>query len=350
MSEATGAAIRRVARDRCPACGSEGEWRHERLHDRWFGIPGEWSLRECRSRECGAWYLDPVPHAEDVARLYQRYYTHGADGGAGDVLGRGTARRARLAYLAARYGYARAHDTPAWLAAAMALVPGRREHLDLSVLGLRAEWRGALLDVGCGSGVMLRLMRDLGWDAQGIDLDERAVTVALAAGLPARVGTLTSLDLPARHFAAVTSSHVLEHVADPLGFLRDCLRLTRPGGRLALTTPNAGSLGSRVFGSGWRGLEPPRHFQVLTVRSLTRLAREAGYEDVRVATSARLAAVIVRETLRPSIVGLSTSHQAGVPLRALASTFQVLERLCIPFWREAGEELLLTARAPGGRA
>lgn len=342
--------VRRVPRAECPACGSAGSLRHEALRDRWFGIAGEWSMRECNAPECGAWYLDPVPHAGDVPALYASYYTHGEDGGAGDVLGQGTPRAARLAYLHARYGYTFEPAPNAALAWALTLVPGRREHLDLSVLGLRAEWRGALLDVGCGQGVMLRLMRDLGWQAEGIDLDERAVQVAQAAGLAARVGTFESLELPAAHYAAVTSSHVLEHVNDPLAFLQDSLRVLRPGGRLALTTPNAGSLGARVFGAGWRGLEPPRHFQVFTMRSLARLARAAGYTDVRVATSARLAAMIVRETLRPAIVGRSTSHEAGVPLRVLASTFQVAERALLAVAPGLGEELFLSARAPGGGA
>jgi SAM-dependent methyltransferase len=308
---------------------------HAALTDRWFGIAGEWSMRRCRARDCGAWYLDPVPHADDVPALYERYYTHGEDGGAGDVLGHGTPRAARLAHLAARYGYAFDPVPPALLALALALVPGRR---------------GPLLDVGCGQGVMLKLMSDLGWQAEGIDLDARAVGVANAAGLRARIGTFESLALPAAHYAAVTSSHVLEHVSDPLAFLRDCRRVTRPGGRLALTTPNAGSLGSRVFGARWRGLEPPRHFQVLTVRALARLAREAGYTDVRVVTSARLAAMIVRETVRPGIVGLSTSHQAGVPLRVLASAFQMFERVLLAVAPTLGEELFLSARAPGDDA
>ena len=323
--------------------------RHEHLADRWFGIADEWPMRSCESPGCGAWYLDPVPHADDIPLLYRRYYTHGADGGSGDVLGQGTPRRARLAYLASRYGYRSAATPPAWLGWTLALVPGRREHLDLSMMQLRAEWRGPLLDVGCGSGMMLRLMRELGWDAEGIDLDPQAVAVAAAAGLPARVGTLTSLELPARHYAAVTSSHVIEHVEDPAVFLRECLRVTRPGGRLAVTTPNVAGLGSSVFGANWRGLEPPRHFQVFRASALARLAEAVGYDDVRVTTSPRLAAMIVRETVRPALAGLSTSHPAGVPLRSLASAFQMLERALTLVWYEAGEELLLSARAPGGR-
>ena len=339
--------IRREARPRCPVCGSSGSIRYEHLRDRWFGIAGDWPMRSCESPDCGACYLDPVPHPDDIPLLYRRYYTHGQDGGSGDVLGKGTPRRARLAHLARAYGYRIEPAPPAWLAWTLALVPGRREHLDLSVLELRSEWRGPLLDVGCGTGVMLRLMRDLGWDAEGIDLDPQAVAVAHQAGLRARVGTLDGAELAAGHYAAVTSSHVIEHVGDPAVFLRQCLRVTRPGGRLALTTPNAASLGHRVFRAKWRGLEPPRHLQILTPASLARLAGEAGYENVRVKSSARLAAAIVRETMRPDTAGISTSHQAGVPVRVLASTFQVLERTLLPFARELGEELLLTARATG---
>jgi len=324
--------------------------RHEQLVDRWFGIEGEWSMRSCSSRECGAWYLDPVPHPEDLALLYRRYYTHGESGSRGDVLGTGMPRRARLGYLERRYGYRTGFAPPAWLGWALVLVPGRREHLDMTLLGLRAEWRGPLLDVGCGTGEMLRLMELLGWDAEGLDLDPRAVELVNASGLRARVGTLESVTVPARHYAAVTSSHVLEHVRDPGRFLGDCLSAMRPGGRLALVTPNIASLGHQVFGARWRGLEPPRHLQLFGIHSLERLARAAGYVDVRVTTTARLAAVIVRETLRPEVAGLATSHQAGGAVRLLASAFQILERALLGWGSVQGEELFLTARAPGGTA
>lgn len=342
--------VRRIVRDCCPVCGGSGEPMHERLVDRWFGVPGSWSMRACVSTECGAWYLDPAPDPDDIGMLYQRYYTHDTGMATADVLGSGPPRLARLAYLARRYGYSISPRPPAWLGWLFELLPGRREHLDLSVMQLDADACGPLLDVGCGSGTLLRLMGDLGWDAEGIDLDPAAVAVALEAGLRARVGTLADPSLPERHFAAVTSNHVLEHVVDPREFLCGCLRVTRPGGRLALTTPNARSLGSRVFGARWRGLEPPRHFQVFTARSLARVAQEAGYVDVQVRTSARLATMIVRETIRPDTVGLQTSHQAGIPLRVLASGFQMVERALLPVWAEGGEELLLSARAPGETA
>jgi hypothetical protein len=69
--------------------------------------------------------------------------------------------------------------------------------------------------------------------------------------------------------------------------------------------------------------------------------------DVRVESSARLSAAICRESLRPEVVRLADSHPAGLPLRLVASGFQILERAWLAFDPEAGEELVLTARAPG---
>lgn len=321
--------------------------RYRRLIDRWFGVAGEWSMRQCDARECGAWYLDPVPHADDVLHLYRDYYTHGQEAGELGALGSGVLRLARLDYLSRVYGYRLVPPPPSGLGLLLALVPGRREHLDLNVLELKSEWSGPLLDVGCGSGVILRLMRDLGWDAEGIDPDPRAVAAAQASGLRVRVGTLENAGLTERHFAAVTSSHVIEHVLDPEAFLRQSLRYTRPGGRLALTTPNVASLGHRLAGELWRGLEPPRHLQVFTAQSLARLARAVGYEDVRVKTSARLAAAIGLATLCPKVKKGSPQPRAGVVVRMLSSGFQIVERSLLPCISSAGEELLLTARAPG---
>lgn len=58
-------------------------------------------------------------------------------------------------------------------------------------------------------------------------------------------------------FDVVTASHVIEQVPDPVEFLSRRCRLLRPGGRVVLKTPNAGSFGSHRHGRAWRGSEPP---------------------------------------------------------------------------------------------
>ena len=97
---------------------------------------------------------------------------------------------------------------------------------------------GRLLDVGTGIGEMLRLAREAGWEAVGVDIDPAVVAYARARGLDARVGELATLRLPASSFDLVTLWNVLDFVREPLALLRECRRLLVPGGRVFVRTPN----------------------------------------------------------------------------------------------------------------
>jgi 2-polyprenyl-3-methyl-5-hydroxy-6-metoxy-1,4-benzoquinol methylase len=70
------------------------------------------------------------------------------------------------------------------------------------------------------------------------------------------VGDFQAARLDGGDFDAITMSHVIEHVPDPLASLDKCRRLLRLGGYLVLSTPNVRSLGHQRFGQSWRGLEP----------------------------------------------------------------------------------------------
>src|SRR5690606_4600196 len=81
-------------------------------------------------------------------------------------------------------------------------------------------------------------------------------------------------------------SHVLEHVYDPSGLLSECYRLLKPGGHLRVVVPNPKSWGHKLFGSRWRGLEPPRHLHLFTPEALRMLSERAGFET-RIASLAQ---------------------------------------------------------------
>jgi SAM-dependent methyltransferase len=164
------------------------------------------------------------------------------------------------------------------------LMPGVRRAADRLVRFVPAPTgpEARLLDVGCGSGTYLKLMRDLGWQVRGVELDEGAVETARKARLDVRQGTMDDLDPELDGtFDAITVGHVIEHTHDPIAALSAARSVLKPGGILWIGTPNLGSLGASVFRARWRALEPPRHLVIFTGAALTVALHRAGFTDVR---------------------------------------------------------------------
>ncbi|HLI85876.1 MAG TPA: class I SAM-dependent methyltransferase [Bryobacteraceae bacterium] len=139
-----------------------------------------------------------------------------------------------------------------------------------------------LLDVGCGGGLFLRLMRERGIRGAGLDFSEDASRTAWREqGAPAICGTLDHVPLRAGIFGCVTMFHVLEHLPDPRVFLSAAHRLLVPGGRLVVQVPNAASWQSRLLGHRWNGMDVPRHLFDFRPRDLEKLLKICGFETVR---------------------------------------------------------------------
>jgi 2-polyprenyl-3-methyl-5-hydroxy-6-metoxy-1,4-benzoquinol methylase len=332
------------ARPRCPLCAAQGERVHAGLRDRLCGATGEWAFRRCPEAGCGLLWLDPAPRAEDLPRLYAGYHTHAAPP---PRAGRG--RRAydalKRGYQGLRYGRRDATAFERALGALLFLHPGRRADADFDAMYLRARPGAHALDVGCGSGRVLRNLAALGWDARGIDFDPAAVEACRAQGLRADIGGLDEQGFAPESFDALTASHVLEHLPEPAAFLRACARVLAPGGTLVVVTPNAEGLGHRAFGPAWRGLEPPRHLQVFTRASLSRLAQSAGLADFEVRVTQRNARGIHRESRALRAAQRGGAARAEVAAPGLRSELWQLGAWAASLLRPGlGEELVLMAR------
>jgi SAM-dependent methyltransferase len=142
--------------------------------------------------------------------------------------------------------------------------------------------RGTLLDIGCATGSYLCAARDRGWTVTGVEVAEYARTQAAARSGGLVVASCD--ELPAgTTFDVVTLHHVLEHIDDPVAFLRDAVA-PRVGRRLVLETPNFQSLASRVHGSRWRDLRLEQHVSHFTPRTLAAVVEAAGLRVDRVYT------------------------------------------------------------------
>ena len=242
----------------CPACrSSRRTTRHADLTDEnSHCAPGRWRLASCSA--CGTAYLDPRPTRATIGRAYRSYYTH-------DGLG---------------------HEEVSRLAALLFATLRPRPGAD------------RLMDVGAGTGKLVLSARRRGWNAEGVDPDAGAVAAARTQGLQVELGIADALEPSA--YDVVTMNHVIEHMHDPVDALRACRRGLRPGGSLWIATPNVGSLGHRVFGTAWYGLDPPRHIAVFSRTGLASALSEAGFGRVewRPSVGSREALARIRRVVR----------------------------------------------------
>lgn len=108
----------------------------------------------------------------------------------------------------------------------------------------------AVLDIGCGAGLLCEPMARLGADVTGVDASTENVSVAAthaeAVGLDIRymAGEVAKIDIGT--FDLVICSEVIEHVADKRAFLTDVAARVAPGGLLVMSTPNR-TAASRVL-------------------------------------------------------------------------------------------------------
>ena len=131
-----------------------------------------------------------------------------------------------------------------------------------------------VLEVGCGSGNVLRVLQRMAGgraSVEGLELSREAAEAArLRTGLSVTTGYLADLD-PSASFDVIVAFDVLEHIADERGLLRQMTDRLRPRGRLILTVPAHPSLWSPFdVASG--------HERRYTPRTLTRALRAAGFD------------------------------------------------------------------------
>ena len=135
-----------------------------------------------------------------------------------------------------------------------------------------------ILDVGCGTGGLLRRMQRHGFrDLTGVDPYTSVETDE--PGFRVRRAELGSVE---GRFDLIMLHHVLEHLADPKRSLEEAKAHLNPNGRILVRIPVAGSETHRRYGADWFNLDPPRHLLVPSRRGMETLADRAGLRTVRV--------------------------------------------------------------------
>jgi 2-polyprenyl-3-methyl-5-hydroxy-6-metoxy-1,4-benzoquinol methylase len=145
----------------------------------------------------------------------------------------------------------------------------------------RRESKPRALDVGCATGVLVRYLNDLGWDAEGLEVCAPAARFGMdRRNVLIHINTLEGAGLSDGHYDLVHFSHVIEHLPDVNAFLAEVRRICRPGGHVVITTPNRKSFQAAIMGAKWRSAIAD-HTHLFSTDELLQLLKRHGFEPVK---------------------------------------------------------------------
>ena len=254
---------------RCDICGSDNNALLLQARDYRYGYSELFCVVTCKN--CGLIYLTPRPTAESILKQYKESYTPSKK--------KATSNRSR---------------------AMLKKILGPLGQKLSGYYGVsEIEVNGKFLDIGCACGDTLEIARDMGADVYGIELNPNSVEMCKAKGLNVYRGTLEDAPYPDSYFDVIWMSQVVEHFASPAYSLKTVNKLLKPGGRVYIFCPNAGSYLSGLFGKYWHGWHIPFHYYTFTPATIKRLATECGFvtEELNTSTPYHFFSVSVKAVL-----------------------------------------------------
>lgn len=250
--------IKQIEIKRCLLCGRS---RFKFLYlskDRMFNIPGQFSVKKCSS--CSLVFLDPQPDSKSLKKYYpsEKYYSYGKNNSKGFFE---TLREYLIAH------YYSPNIISLFISTFIQNVP--------AMPSLKS---GRVLDLGCGSGDTLLLLKKIGWETYGIDIDKIAIQNAKKRGLNnVLLGTYKDISkYPDNFFDAIRLYHVIEHIDNPSLCLELIRKKLNVNGELIIGTPSIESLVSKLFRSCWYNLDSPRHLFIFSPATLKKLVEKKG--------------------------------------------------------------------------
>ena len=142
-----------------------------------------------------------------------------------------------------------------------------------------------VLDVGCGTGKLIRFLNENGFEANGCDNAGEALKIARQLNKKGNVVKASATKLPFKNcsFDLVASISLVEHLtkSEAKKFISEVKRILTPGGFVFLITPNFSSPARYLFGKKWFGYSDPTHKNFFTPKTLSSLLTSYGFKNIK---------------------------------------------------------------------
>jgi SAM-dependent methyltransferase len=139
--------------------------------------------------------------------------------------------------------------------------------------------KGKILDIGCGRGLFLDIMRRGEWEVVGSELNKETASYAEQVyGLKVHAGEITDQSLAPECFEVINICGVLEHLKDPNAVVSECHRLLKEDGLLVILVQNIRSFEFKLGKENWFHLDLPFHLFQFTEEGMVKILQKKGFK------------------------------------------------------------------------
>jgi len=220
----------------CPVCGNSKKKLYLSLEKYWF----------MKCKECGTVYQDHVPEINSLKQRYdEKYFDY-------EIKNHGNFHSLQKYTLE-----------------------------DIDFYRKYAPLEGKkILDIGSATGLLLNHFKSLGMEPVGIEICEESARYAREKfDVEVISKPLEEVKFEENSFDAVHFSHLIEHLQDPAGFLKEVYKILKPGGPIIVTTPRIDSPAYHLYKKDWRSAIPD-HLTLFSKKTLSRLIKQTGFTIV----------------------------------------------------------------------
>ncbi|MGD0583689.1 MAG: class I SAM-dependent methyltransferase [Bacteroidales bacterium] len=218
-------------------------------------VSGE-TFELCRCGQCGFTFTNDPPNENEAGRYYE----------SPDYISHTDSRRTLF-----EKGYQ----------AARKIMLRRKRDLVFKTCNAK---KGAILDIGSGTGHFLSVMKQAGWSVTGIEINDVAREYSSSRfGLNVFAPEVMRT-IPAQEYDCITLWHVAEHLYDLKGYFSEIGRLLKPGGSVIVALPNCNSFDADHYGKFWAAWDVPRHLWHFSPVTFSKLADLICFETTTIST------------------------------------------------------------------
>ena len=224
-------------------------------HDRMHPIEGEYTIERCR--KCGLIFLNPQPTGRELEKHYpEDFYSFKGK----------TPRKFKIKLYKTLFSKSN-------IFLKLIFMPFK-----VFLRSIKIVKNGKFLDVGCGSGDFLLVMKELGMDCYGVEPGKFDREFAKRNKLKIFHGTLEKAEYPDNFFDVISLTWVFEHVSEPMKTMKELNRILKPNGTLIMAVPQSNSMMLKLFKENWYGLDTPRHLFIYSPENLELYGKKTGFK------------------------------------------------------------------------